>query len=41
VSKMGFNISFYMNNREYRVLYFSLLVVVILIVKYLKGIYLE
>jgi protein-S-isoprenylcysteine O-methyltransferase Ste14 len=41
VNKMGFNISFYMNNREYRVLYFSLLVVVILIVKYLKGIYLE
>lgn len=41
VNKTGFNISFYMKNKEYRVLYFSLLVVVILIVKYLKGIYLE
>lgn len=41
LNKTGFNISFYMKNREYRVLYFSLLVVVVLIVKYLKGIHLE
>jgi protein-S-isoprenylcysteine O-methyltransferase Ste14 len=31
----GFNISFYMKNKEYRVLYFSLFIIVLLIFKYL------
>jgi len=33
---VGFNISYYMKNREYRVLYFSLLVIAIFILKVLK-----
>jgi protein-S-isoprenylcysteine O-methyltransferase Ste14 len=41
INKVGFNISYYMKNKEYRVLYFSLLIVVFLIVKYLKGINLK
>lgn len=34
--KMGFNISYYMKNREYRVLYFSLIVIAVFILKVLK-----
>lgn len=34
--KPGFNISYYMNNKEYRVLYFSLFIVAILILKVLR-----
>lgn len=41
VNRVGFNISYYMKNKEYRVLFFSLLIVVFLIVKYLKGINLK
>jgi protein-S-isoprenylcysteine O-methyltransferase Ste14 len=33
---LGFNISYYMKNKEYRVLYFSLFVVAILVLKVLK-----
>lgn len=33
---LGFNISFYMKNREYRVLYFSLIVIAIMVLKVLK-----
>ncbi len=33
---LGFNISYYMKNREYRVLYFSLFVIAVLILKVLK-----
>lgn len=33
---MGFNISYYMKNKEYRVLYFSLFVIAILVLKVLK-----
>ena len=36
IRNMNFNISYYMKNREYRVLYFSLFVVAILILKYLR-----
>jgi protein-S-isoprenylcysteine O-methyltransferase Ste14 len=36
LDKRGFNISFYMKNREYKVLYFSLLVVAIFVLKVLK-----
>jgi len=39
IGKGNFNISFYMKNREYRVLFFSLFVIAMLIIKYLKGIY--
>ncbi len=38
IEHFNFNIAYYMQNREYRVLYFSLLVVAILVFKYLKGI---
>lgn len=34
----GFNISYYMKNREYRVLYFSLFIVAVLILKVLRVI---
>lgn len=36
LTKSDFNISYYMKNREYRVLYFSLFVVAILVLKALK-----
>jgi len=36
LDKRGFNISFYMKNREYKVLYFSLLVVAVFVLKVLK-----
>jgi protein-S-isoprenylcysteine O-methyltransferase Ste14 len=36
--KQGFNISFYMKNREYKVLYFSLLVVAVFVLKVLRVI---
>ncbi|MCX6554816.1 MAG: isoprenylcysteine carboxylmethyltransferase family protein [Candidatus Aminicenantes bacterium] len=36
--KSNFNIAFYMRNREYRVLFFSLFVIAVLIVKFLKKI---
>jgi protein-S-isoprenylcysteine O-methyltransferase Ste14 len=38
VHKSNFNIAFYMKNREYRVLFFSLFVIAVLIVKFLKKI---
>lgn len=38
VAPGGFNIAFYMKNREYRVLFFSLFVTAVLIVKFLKKI---
>jgi protein-S-isoprenylcysteine O-methyltransferase Ste14 len=38
VEPRGFNIAFYMKNREYRVLFFSLFVTAVLIVKFLKKI---
>lgn len=34
--KLGFNISYYMKNREFRVLYFSLFVIAVLVLKVLK-----
>ena len=36
IDNVGFNISYYMKNKEYRVLYFSLFFVAILILKYLR-----
>ena len=36
IKGMNFNISFYMKNKEYRVLYFSLFVIAVLILKYLR-----
>jgi len=38
IKKFGFNIAFYMRNREYRVLFYSLFVIAVLIIKFLKGI---
>lgn len=38
IGKRDFNIAFYMKNREYRVLYFSLFITAVLIVKFLKKI---
>jgi protein-S-isoprenylcysteine O-methyltransferase Ste14 len=38
IRKFNFNIAFYMQNREYRVLFYSLFVIAVLIVKFLKGI---
>jgi protein-S-isoprenylcysteine O-methyltransferase Ste14 len=38
IKKFNFNIAFYMKNREYRVLFFSLFVTAVLIVKFLKKI---
>ncbi|MCK5059035.1 MAG: isoprenylcysteine carboxylmethyltransferase family protein [Candidatus Aminicenantes bacterium] len=36
LKKLEFNISYYMKNREYRVLYFSLFVIVVLVLKAIK-----
>lgn len=36
LKNLGFNISYYMKNKEYRVLYFSLFIVAILILKVLR-----
>ena len=38
IRKYNFNIAFYMKNREYRVLFYSLFVIAVLIVKFLKKI---
>jgi protein-S-isoprenylcysteine O-methyltransferase Ste14 len=38
ISKFDFNIAFYMKNREYRVLFFSLFITAVLIVKFLNKI---
>jgi protein-S-isoprenylcysteine O-methyltransferase Ste14 len=38
IKKFNFNIAYYMKNREYRVLFFSLFVTAVLIVKFLKKI---
>jgi protein-S-isoprenylcysteine O-methyltransferase Ste14 len=38
VEQFNFNISYYMKNREYRVLFFSLFVTAVLIVKFLKKV---
>ncbi len=38
IEKSNFNVAFYMKNKEYRVLFFSLFVIVVLIVKFLKKI---
>jgi len=38
IKDMNFNISYYMKNKEYRVLFFSLFVVVVFILKYLRFI---
>lgn len=35
-SHIHFNVSFYMKNREYRVIYFSLFIIAIIILKYIK-----
>ncbi len=37
IRKFNFNIAYYMKNREYRVLYFSLFVIAVLIAKFLLG----
>jgi protein-S-isoprenylcysteine O-methyltransferase Ste14 len=36
IEKFNFNIAYYMQNKEFRVLFFSLLVIVVLILKFLK-----
>lgn len=36
LKKTGFNISFYMKNKEYKVLYFSLFIIAVLVLKVLK-----
>lgn len=38
IDTAGFNIALYMKNREYRVLFYSLSVIVVLVVKFLKRI---
>jgi protein-S-isoprenylcysteine O-methyltransferase Ste14 len=38
IEKFNFNIAYYMKNREYRVLFFSLFITAVLIVKFLKKI---
>jgi hypothetical protein len=38
IKKFNFNIAYYMKNREYRVLFFSLFVTAVLIIKFLKRI---
>jgi len=38
IEKFNFNIAYYMKNREYRVLFFSLFVIAVLIIKFLKKI---
>ena len=38
VEKFNFNIALYMKNREYRVLFYSLFVIVVLVIKFLKRI---
>jgi len=38
IKKFNFNIAYYMKNREYRVLFFSLFVTAVLIIKFLKKI---
>ena len=38
VKNFGFNISFYMKNKEYRVIYFSLIIIAVLIVKFILAI---
>jgi len=38
IRKFNFNIAYYMKNREYRVLFYSLFVIAVLIIKFLKKI---
>ena len=38
IEKFNFNIAFYMKNREYRVLFYSLFIIAVLIIKFLKKI---
>ena len=38
IKKFNFNIAYYMKNREYRVLFYSLFIIAVLVVKYLKKI---
>ncbi|HSQ35003.1 MAG TPA: isoprenylcysteine carboxylmethyltransferase family protein [Candidatus Binatia bacterium] len=38
IGKSNFNIAYYMKNREYRVLFFSLFITAVLIIKFLKKI---
>jgi len=38
IQKFNFNIALYMKNREYRVLFYSLFIVVVLVLKYLRAI---
>jgi protein-S-isoprenylcysteine O-methyltransferase Ste14 len=38
IKKFDFNIAFYMKNREYRVLFYSLFVIVVLVIKFLRKI---
>jgi len=38
IKKFNFNIAYYMKNREYRVLFYSLFVIAVLIIKFLKKI---
>ena len=38
IEKFNFNIALYMKNREYRVLFYSLFIVVVLVLKFLRAI---
>ena len=38
VRNFNFNISYYMRNREYRVLFYSLIIIAVMVVKYLRKI---
>jgi hypothetical protein len=38
IKKFDFNIAYYMKNKEYRVLFYSLLVIAVLVIKFLKKI---
>ncbi len=38
VEKFNFNIAFYMKNREYRVLFYSLFIIAVLVIKFLRKI---
>jgi protein-S-isoprenylcysteine O-methyltransferase Ste14 len=38
IEKFNFNIAFYMKNREYRVLFYSLFIIAVLVIKFLKKI---
>jgi len=38
IEKFNFNIAFYMKNREYRVLFYSLFIIAVLVIKFLRKI---